>query len=438
MGDRPILFYTSIPHSFRTTLIGYLYEIVQVYPVVLLAEELSPDVKKILEDKSLFPNLNKIIPVNQYTGLEESRIKKYRRLRALAKKVINDYHPWLVVTANDLYSFEMHLFRYAKRGNAITVCIQPGGTIESRVVKLWIDLTNAYLKFPSFIPLHLRLFLARIRKYFGYFLYHWLLPILGGETPFPGKASYILETTTTGMREADYQIVFSTHDYDIHRKGGVPKEKLIIIDHPVTRDTKKIFNILLQRSIKPNEKRKNIATLMLPSEISIGFRRQNLSLISREQYEKRWIEIVKLVSESLPGWEIYVKPHPTSGNIDILQEELMKISKKITVVSPGESAERYIEIANIVIGLPPSASTTLFVASIQNPSLPIISLDTEQELIGDFYKDSPRIDYVSSNKELLDKLSQINNNTYRKRQNKLTSGDFRNLVEFIEYAIQKR
>lgn len=433
-----VLFYTSIPWSFRTTLIGYLYEICQEYPTVLLAEELPPDVKKILEDKSLFPNLNKVIPVNQYTGLEESRIKKYRRLRALARKVVSDYHPWLVITANDLYPFEMHLFRYAKRGNATTICIQPGGTIDPATVKLWIDLTNAHLKFPSFIPLRLRLFLARNRKHFGYFLYHWLLPILGGEAPFPGKASYILETTTTGMREADYQVVLSKHDYDIHRKSGVPKEKLIIIDHPITRGTKKIFDILLQRHIKPNEKKKNIATLMLPSEIPIGFRRRNLSLISRKEYEKRWIEIVKLVSESLPGWEIYVKPHPMSENIDGLRDELMKISEKITVVSPRESAERYIEIADVVLGLPPSASTTLFVASIQNPNLPIISLDPDEELIGDFYKDSPRVDYVSSNKELLDKLSQIKNNTYLKRQNKLESGDFQSLVEFIEYALQQK
>ena len=433
-----VLFYTSIPRSFRTTLIGHLYEICQEYPTVLLAEELSPEVKKILEDKSLFPNLKDIIPVYQVTGPEESRIKKYRRIRLLAKKVISDHQPSLVITANDLYPFEMYLLRYAKRDGAITVCIQPSAMIKSTIVKKWIDLTNAYTKTPRFMPFFLRRWLIHLRKYSGYFLYHWLAPLLLGEAPFPGRNSILLGTTASGTRAADYQVVFSKRDYNINLEEGVPKKKLVILDHPITRKSKKVFNILLQAPSDIVKKRGRTACLMLPSEISVGFRREDLSLITQRQYKRIWLEIIRLISTSLPAWNIYVKPHPGGGDLTSIQRELAKISKRIKLASPSEPAEKYIKIADIIIGLPPSASTTLFVASLQRPDLPIISVDTEKELLGDYYKDFPGIDYVTTKTELEEKLKSIASGKYKKQVTKLTEEGFKNTIELIQYVLREK
>ena len=433
-----VLFYTSIPRSFRTTLIGHLYEICQEYPTVLLTEELSPEVKKILEDKSLFPNLKDIIPVNQFTGPEESAIKKYRRLRLLAKKVISDCQPSLVITANDLYPFEMYLLRYAKRGGAITVCIQPGMMIRSTIVKKWIDLTNAYTRIPRFIPFFLRQWLIYLRKYSGYLLYHWLAPLLVGEAPFPGKRSIALGTTASGTRAADYQVVFSKRDYNIHLEEGVPKKKLVILDHPITRGSKKVFDILLQAPSDIAKERNKIACLMLPSEISVGFHRDNLSLITQRQYKRIWLEIIKLISISLPTWDIYVKPHPAGGDLTSIKGELAKTSKRIVLTPPREPAEKYIKIADIIIGLPPSASTTLFVASLQRPDLPIISVDTEKELLGDYYKDFPGIDYVTTKDELGKKLKLIASGKYKKQTPKLTREGFKNTIELIQYVLKEK
>lgn len=432
-----VLFYTSIPRSFRTTLIGHLYEICQKYPTVLLAEELPPDVKKILEDRSLFPNLKDIIPVNQYTGPKETWLKKHHRLRLLAKKVISDYQPSLVITANDLYPFEMYLFRHAKRIDAINVCIQPGMMIKSTIVKKWIDLTNAYTRIPRFIPLFLKRWLIYLRKYSGYLLYHWLAPLLVGEAPFPGKRSIILGTTASGARAADYQVVFSKRDYNIHLEEGVPKEKLVVLAHPITREPKKIFDILLQTPGDTAKRRNKTACLMLPSEISVGFRRENLSLISQRQYRRIWLEIIESISASLPAWDIYVKPHPSGVDLTSIQKELEKVSKKIQLASPREPAEKYIGIADIIIGLPPSASTTLFIASLQRPDLPIISVDTERELLGDYYKDFPGIDYVATKDEMEKKLKLVASGKYKKRAPQLTKEGFKNTIEFVHYALKQ-
>lgn len=44
-----VLFYTGAPRAFRTTLIGHLYEIYQVYPIVILSEELDLETESVLK-----------------------------------------------------------------------------------------------------------------------------------------------------------------------------------------------------------------------------------------------------------------------------------------------------------------------------------------------------------------------------------------------------
>ena len=453
-----VLFYTSIPHSFRTTLIGHLYEICQEYPVVLLAEELSPEVKTILEDKSLFPNLQEIIPVHQFTSQEKSLIKNYRRLQRLAKEVVSRYRPRLVITANDLYPFEMYLLRYAKMGGATTICIQPGGMIASRIVKKWIDLTNAYTNLPKFIPISVRLFLIPLRKYSRYLLYHWLAPLLVKELPFPGMTSLSLGATAAGTR-ADYQVVFTERDYDIYLKEGVPEKKLIILAHPLTRNTKRIFNALLQQKSKHTNRTKGkVICLMLPSDLIIGFHRKDLSPITERQYRNIWLELIKLIHATLPDWNIFVKPHPSSVPLTGFERRLIKISGRVNFVPPQEPAERYIKMADIMTGLPPCASTTLFIASLLRPDLPIISVDTEEEILGDYYKDFPGIDYVTTKDELEKKLKIISSGKYKKQApppthstdstssprassgqvGGLTHKGFKNTIELIQYALQEK
>ena len=59
--DPLIVFYTSVPRLFRTSLIGSLWEISQDYDVVLLSEELDDKTQQVLQDQSAFPRLKKNI-----------------------------------------------------------------------------------------------------------------------------------------------------------------------------------------------------------------------------------------------------------------------------------------------------------------------------------------------------------------------------------------
>lgn len=438
---KKVLFYTHTPRAFRSTLIGHLYEISQVYPTILLSEKLDSETEEALRNKELFPKLEKIIPVSQFTGPKMNLLAKNRYLCELAENITQNYKPDIVISASDTHSFfELYLMRFAKRIKAINIAIQPTMTAGKKST-LRVDLNNAYLRFPSFLPLWFRLYLVKIRKYFGHFIYYWILPLMVGEKPFFGKSSHILRKGNSGMRDSDYQIVFSKRDCDIYLKDGVPAEKLYILSHPLFRKTREFFEMAYLNRFKKIKKTEKIATLMLPEE-EPGFRRKDYSLILKKERERNWIETVKLISQTLLGWEIYVKPHPDIKNFSKIKKDLESLFANIEVLNPQESADKYIEIAEVIIGLPLSASTTLFTASLQSPGKPIISLDFHQELLGDVYKDFEGIEYIDTKEKFINILETIRDNEYQKRYQKhpeeLRPREFPNTVEILKYLLQKK
>ena len=437
-----VLFYTSIPRSFRTTLIGYLYEISQVYPTILLSEKLDSETEKALLNKEFFPKLENIIPVQQFTGRKKNLFSKNIYFYKLAKKVVKEYKPDIVIAINDVYPFEMYLMRFSQKIKSLNIALQPSNVASSEVTEKWVDLINAYLRFSNSLPLWLRLFIVKCRKYFGHFLYYWFLPITVGEKPFFGKSSYILRKGNSGMRDADYQIVFSKRDYDIYLKDGVPAEKLYILSHPLARKTKEFFKKVYFNKFKKYKGDTKVIRLMLPEDTVLGFKKENYSLISKKEREKEWIETVKSISQFLPEWKIYIKPHSDTKNFNQIKEKLESLSKNIEVVNSQEPADKYIEMADAIIGLPLSSSTTLFTASLQCPEKPILSLDFHQEILGDYYKDFEGIEYIDSEKNFINILKLIRDNKYKKKQGELKKEELRekeflNTVELLEYLFQK-
>ncbi len=431
---KKVLFYAPLPRTFRTTLIGYLCEVSQVYPVILLSEKLDSETEKVLKNRTLFPKLEKIIPVRQLTGKKMNLFAKNIYLFKLAKNVLQQDKPDIIISSSDMHSlFELYLMRFAKRKNILKIAVQVANIGESVAEARRVDLINAHLRFPSFLPFWLRFFFVKCRKYFGHFLYYWLLPLIVGEKPFFGKSSHILRRGQSGMRDADYQTVFSKRDYDIFLRDGVPAKKLYILSHPLARN-KEFFERIYLNKLKKYKENAKIVSLMLPIDTEIGFRKNDYSLIPTEEREKNWIATVKLISEMLSGWKIYIKPHPGTKDINKIKGSLETISKNIKVVNPQEPADKYIAIADVIIELPLSASTALFTASLQRPEKPILSLDFLHEFLGDYYKDFEGIEYVDTEEKFINILESIRDNKYQKKpKTKLESEGFSNIIELLKH-----
>jgi hypothetical protein len=409
-----ILFYPVNVRSLRTTLIGNLFEIAQVYPVILLTEPLDKETEALVHDKSLFPKLGEIVVVNQYGNPKITPLRKNRYLWALAKKIIEEYKPDFVIGTSDMHSlFEMYLMRFSKKAGAINIVLQAGvQVIETSKSALWVDLVHVHSMPMLPLPLSIKSFLVKIRKHLGHFLYYWLLPVLVGEKPFKGKGSYILREGNAGVRDAHYSIVFSENERIVFMKDGVPAEKLHILNHPLQRQLRSFFKNTLLNFGGYNKSNKKNVLVLVPSEL-LGFRQEDHALLSAQHRLNGRIRIIQIIDDILKDWEIIVKPHPDTKKEEI--EPIVSISKRIQITSPCEPADKFIELSDLIIGLPRSASTVIFTANLQCPDKPIISLDLDHEFTGDIFKGSSGIEYIKDEQTFVSILKQINNGNYVKK-----------------------
>ena len=312
-----VLFQSTNPQLFRTTLIGYLYEIAQKHRVVLLAEQMDFYVKDILRNKKLFPGLEKIIFFN--SPFNGNVFAKNRQLAGILKETVQGYKPDIVVAPSDIWPAEMYLMRFAKNNKAVTLAIQLGFKMaRGKKMCLWSCLMNSYLKMPSFLPLPIRIFFVRTKKHLAHFFYYWILPLAVGEAPFLGKTSFVFWDEASGLRDADYSAVFSKRDYELSKEDGVNPEKLFVIGHPLEhKETRSFF----ENNIFPGsdeKKQPRTLTIMWPDE-KISFSGNRQVLISEAKMKENRGNVVKLINEKLPGWKIFIKPHPSAGNISELK-----------------------------------------------------------------------------------------------------------------------
>ena len=420
-----VLFQSTSSRQLRTTFIGYFYEIAQRHRVVLLVEEMDSYTKKILGDRNLFPGLEKIIFFE--SPFHGDIFRKNYRLCQKSKRIVQDYKPDIVITPEDIWPMGLYLLRFAKKAGAITLALQDGFRIaEKKKLFLWSCLMNSYVKMPRFLPFAIRLFFVKAKKYLGHFLYYWILPVTAGEMPFPGKTSFVFWDTSPGMRDADYSAVFSKRDYDLCIKDGVSPEKLFVLGHPLEhKSTKKFFEkaYFLKNRKKPAQTRQRggneageenpkTLTVMWPCE-NIGFKEQDHSFISEEKMRENRVKIIKLISEKLAGWKIFIKLHPDVKNVLEIKEFLGQISNNVLIVEPSEPADKYIEMSSVIVGIP-SPSTALFTAYKQNPEKIILSLDLGNEFLGDVYKNFDGIKYINNEEKLVNVLKTIRGDKYQK------------------------
>ncbi len=432
------MFYTHSPRAFRSTLIGHLYELCQHFPTVLLAEALDDETEAVLHRRDLFPKLEAIVPVRQFTGPPMPVVAKNRYLCQTARDAIDRYRPEVVVSASDMHSlFELYLFRFARRAGARTVTFQAGAEpddpqLSARVV----DLTNAHSRMPHWLPAAARVPLIRGRKWAGHLLYHWILPVLVGQPPFAGPSSYLLRRGNSGMRDADYHIVLSPRDLRSCLRAGVPANKLRILSHPWTRPPRRCFEAAylseLPMAGAGTQPRRVLA--ILPGE-ELGFRRSNWRLISREERRQQWIEIIELIQIALPGWVVRVKPHPDARDISTLAAKLERVSPLVQLVDPASPVDREIALGDVIVGLPRASSTALLTAALQRPEAPVIAIDLFDEVLGDVFKSGEGIEYVTTTEELIRLLESIRGGAYKKPTRhhapQAPSGEFASAAEAV-------
>lgn len=431
-----VLFYSDIPRSFRSTFLGYFYEIAQVFPVVLLSEKLDPVLNELLQDKKLFPKLEKIVEIGQYEKEKvtpANLVARHRYFSKLAKDLILEYRP-NIVFATGANIFESYLRRFAKKIKAVSISgTGPFFLTNPKGIKTFRELLAANTESP------VKILFSKLRKYAVHVFYYYLAPLFAGQKPFFLEPSVIL-WDVENIRGADYYFVFLKSDYDIIVKNNEAlAKKLFILNHPFLGKGRKILEKINYADSKSQEIGNKVLTVMWP-EISVGFKKEGFALISQEDVQKKRNEIIGFIAGILKGWTILIKPHPmvkgNPGQLEEITKNLKPISDQIQIADPSEPAEKYVEMSDAILGLAP-ASASLFYAFLRFPEKPILSLDLNKEFLGDAYKNLEGIEYINSKEKLVRIIELIAKGSYNKKiGSELKSEGFSSVVDALRSVLK--
>ncbi len=436
-----ILFYTSIPRLFRATSIAHLYEIAQTHTVILLAEELDKETEKLLANKSMFPKLKQTIPVRQFTGSFPNIFARNKNCYKIAQYVTKKYQPDCIIGC-DMYLFELYLMRLASKYSTLNIGLQGSLQIPMKEASKYTLLTEAYSRFPLFIPLWIKIAHKKNKKYLAHVFYYWILPLSVGEPPFTGASSMVLLKGSTGMRSNGYYIVMSPKNYYITKSDGLSEKQIYILPHPLARGVRSFLMQAYGLDNKPSlfQTYKKTVCIMYP-EIDIAFKREYYTIIPQQKIYQTRQNIIMMIHKILPEWQIMLKPHPAVKNLIRIKKLFEPLGSSIKVINPQEPADTYIAKSEVIIGFPP-ASTTLYTSSLQCPEKIILSIDLQKELYGDVYANSPGIDYIDDIDKLQKTLVKIRDHTYfkfkKQEKNELTSITFNNTIELLNHLKSKK
>ena len=439
-----ILFYTHSDRAFTSSLIGHLYEIAQEYPVVLLSEPLHRDYLALLQDRTVFPLLERVEIVSGLGSSLRELIRNNRKWHRLIREELERAKPDLVITENDMSSlFDMYLLRQAKKRGVKCLTIQAMAQVEDIQMQQLVELCDVYRGGVECSRLQRawRRVASRGRKRLGHVLVHFLLPWLAGERALRGRSSYILRRGASGLRDGDLNLVPTRRDFDIYRAMGIPARKLAVLPHPLFRVPHRLYFPEAQLLPGAAEFNGRSSILVLLTNVRVGFRRCDHALIGQEQRRQTRHQIIQLVRERFPDCPIVIKPHPDCGTVEAVRDYLGAMAEAVTIVPPSLPVEPYLKVCDVILDLPLSVTTTLFTAACAYPNKPIISANVDNEFYGDHYKNYPGVDYVESMQELEALLHTIRAGTYQKKamgENPAGEGcrEFARTGDAIRYLLQ--
>jgi hypothetical protein len=428
-----ILFYTSNSKNFRSTLLGYLFDLQKCdnIQIILLVENFNNDLNLFLSDKSIFPKIIRIIYVGQYDNGTLFNFLHFKKLHRIVKDAIRDFNPILLIVSSDFHSiFELLICRFAKLNKTKIISIACSNTIsDMKTTAEWIRMYTLDVRY-KFIPKFISKIIFNSKTWFNHFIVYNLSPLSIGITPFYGYSSYLLMRGQSGMRDADFQLVYSNQEKINFIKSGVNKNIIYNIKHPY-------FNINEKYPLNNffNDSKLNIDFLIIhPAEL-VGYNNSDFSLISQTTRIKINLELLSIINNLFPKSNIYIKLHPdVSKNIyDLLYCEYLRISKNIIFIDPKSPIESYFFNTKVIIDFPRSGSTSIFLSTVFKPNILKISADVFQEFWGDNYKNNKSVKYTNSLNDFKNVLTSYKNREIFSDWNyNMETFDHINILDFLK------
>lgn len=430
---KPIVILMPGPvHLFWTTGVYYLWELSKKYRIVLV-------VSKIYKIDPLFIKVSALTDVIEILYIPDNYgvLKRHRFYSMVFSELADRYHPLFVFQHNHVYPINMYLYSCAKKRNTQIITMQMGreavnwaADFNARNASAISNIKNKYPMFPYwFLSL-----MNKLRKKILFCLVHFILPPIFLKKVFhPGLDIYsgrIYKKNTKNYH--DYYLMYKATEKEVTEKAMGQSDKILLIRHPVETIGHECNNILYPLDVEEDR------IVILPS---YGFIDSVYVKNGIKQYDdvalmiQKWGEIIEVIREKMPDWEVLFKLHPNEKN-NIIWENILKNSSRnnphIVLLDKSEKAEKLILKSKIVVS---DVSTVLWWTSFLRSKL-AISLDLFGYIGGDDIKEYDNVYYISSmdqfkkldlSMELKKKITKVDKNHREKNS----------LIDILKSTIKK-
>lgn len=418
---KPIVILVPGPlHLFWTTGVYCLWELWKQYRIVLVvAENYRKD--------PLFIKVSELCDVIEVCYIPDNYgvLKRHRFYSREFPKLTDKYSPTFVLQFDHVYSINMYLYYWFKKKNTQVITIQIG-----REAMNWdadfsarkaFAISNMKNKYPV-LPYWLISIMQKIRRKILFLLEYFLLPFMFLKKVFqPGLDVYsgrVFKHNSENYH--DYYLMYKTNEKEVTEKAMGQSEKIVLIRHPVETIGQECNNVLYPLDVEEDR------ITIFPSYGFVDVLCAQKGINQNEAKElivRKWSEIIEVIHNKLPDWEVMFKLHPNAKKDIIWQNILENIKSNhpdIIVLDESEKAEKLILKSKIVVS---DVSTVLWWTSFLRDKL-AISLDLFGYPGGDDMKVYDDVCYISSMDELkkIDLSMELNKRT-KKVDNNLQSKD---------------
>jgi len=395
---KKVIFYPGPMHLFWTTGICYVNELSKYYEVTLVLEKATKeDGEKI---NYLTKNRLKKICYVKYAN----KLRRHWIYKNATIKLVNDIRPDFVFAISDRTPFATYLLSYSKKNGAVNICYQ--AAVHLSVMseqKKALEGSRAIKKY-GYLPFNFAKMLIKGEALLKHYWHYVVAPILVGHAPFIGPSSAYLIKGWPAMRDGDFFIVFSEREKRLCLIDGLLEDKIIVISHPLRWKSIRDFkDKLLKSNINKinnntvNTGKNNVVIFL--DDLEEGINRETGKVIKKDKTYTTWKKIIEITSEKFSNYAIFIKPHPASLPKDDFLENIKTIFDRlpnVKLVEKNTNALYCMFKSEIIIS---EMSNVLYVASLLFNDKVIISLDLNNKLFGNFYKNTKNIHYISHIKD---------------------------------------
>lgn len=400
--QKPVLFFCPGPeYLFFTTGIFYVWELAQLYNVVLLLDfsfKKLEILERLKEEDIILDYLPLDCPTETVSLI--SKFKKHRHYCKKSKTLFKKYQPAAIIQHADIAPINIYFFEEA-RSQKIRRIVYTASLIlsdQNSAIGILILLQKAKLAKKRKLPLWLAGYCYEIKRLTGYYINYCLLPFVNKGHFFKPRLNAVCKNGRWYNDSRNYFDHYITHSGK-ERKAicEITSAPVTVIQLPMTNFDDEVFDFLYGSVAQED------MILILPTsgEIDYIVKTQKTSRdVVAEHYFEKWTQAINIIAAKFPSFKVGIK-FKSNEDIDLYKQylRLSDLDGKIAVIPPEEDTNALILKSRVVVS---TNSSVLWWADFLQSERVLISLDLFEQPSGNYYEDVDGVLYFNDIKSLGD------------------------------------